>query len=338
MPAPSRLLVPALILAVVGVLAGPLAVVAKTTEAHPGANALVRELRQETAADAATVKRWRALLRDAKKQDSILAAISRPAEQTKPWKDYRPIFLTAKRRDDGIAFYREHRELLEQIAHDTGVPAEIVVAIIGVETSYGRITGNYRVLDALATLAFHYPPRAPFFRAELKQLLQLDGRLPQPIEQIKGSYAGAMGWGQFMPTSFAQWARDGDGDARIDLWGSRPDILHSVANYFVAHGWTRGAPVAGLAIAAPGSVPPEVRATETIHSLDSLARAGYTLAEQFDGATPATLLELEGAAGVEHWITFQNFYVISRYNRSPMYSMAVWQLSQEIARAVAPAP
>ena len=324
-------------LALVGALASLAPVAAKDVETHPGANALVRELRRETAADPATVKRWRALLREAKKQDSILAAISRPAEQTKPWKDYRPIFLTDRRRDDGIAFYRENRELLEQVGLETGVPAEIVVAIIGVETSYGRITGSYRVIDALTTLAFHYPPRAPFFRGELKQLLQLDGRFPQPIEQLKGSYAGAMGWGQFMPTSFAKWARDGDGDAVIDLWSSKPDIIHSVANYFVAHGWTRGAPVAGLAIAAPGSVSPEVRATETIHSIDSLARAGYTLAEQFDGATPATLLALEGEAGTEHWITFQNFYVISRYNRSPMYSMAVWQLSQEIARGVAEA-
>ncbi len=305
---------------------------AKAREAHPGSNALLRELRQETHADRATVQRWRALLAQAKKQDSILAAISRPAEKTKSWKDYRPIFMTAKRRDDGIAFYRENRVLFDQVAHDTGVPAEIIVAIIGVETSYGRITGNYRVIDALATLAFYYEPRAPFFRGELKQLLKLDGRFPQPLEELKGSYAGAMGWGQFMPTSFAQWAKDGDGDGRIDLWASKPDIVHSVANYFVAHGWTRGAPVTGRAIAAPTAVLPEIRATETIYSIDSLARAGYTLAEQFDPASPATLLVLEGAEGSEYWITFQNFYVISRYNRSPLYSMAVWQLAQEIAR------
>ena len=316
--------------------AWPLA--ANPREPHPGADALIRELRKETGADRDTVKRWRAVLAQAKKQDSILAAISRPAEKTKPWKEYRPIFLTAKRRDDGIAFYREHRVLLDQVAHDTGVPAEIIVAIIGVETSYGRITGSYKVIDALTTLALYYPPRAPFFRGELKQLLKLDGQFPQPIEALKGSYAGAMGWGQFMPTSFANWAKDGDGDGRIDLWASTPDIVHSVANYFVAHGWTRGAPVAGRAIAAPDATLPEIRATETLHSIDSLAQAGYTLAEQFDGATPSTLLVLDGDAGTEHWITFRNFYVISRYNRSPLYSMAVWQLSQEIARGVAANP
>ncbi len=319
-------------------LAAALPLAAKTRESHPGAEALIRELRKETGADRYTVERWRAVLAQAKKQDSILAAISRPAEKTKPWKDYRLIFLTAKRRDDGIAFYREHRALLDQVAHDTGVPAEIIVAIIGVETSYGRITGSYKVIDALTTLALYYPPRAPFFRGELKQLLKLDGQFPQPIEALKGSYAGAMGWGQFMPTSFANWAKDGDGDGRIDLWGSAPDIVHSVANYFVAHGWTRGAPVAGRAIAAPDATLPEIRATETLHSIDSLAQAGYTLAEQFDGATPSTLLVLDGVDGTEHWITFRNFYVISRYNRSPLYSMAVWQLSQEIARGVAATP
>jgi membrane-bound lytic murein transglycosylase B len=313
------------------------AVLAKKAEPHPGANALLKELRSETGADRETQRRWRSLLSDAKYQASIIAAISRPAEKTKPWKDYRPIFMTAKRRDDGIAFYREHRELLEQVSRETGVPAEIIVAIIGVETSYGRITGSYRVIDALTTLAFYYEPRAPFFRGELKQLLQLDGRFPAPIDQLKGSYAGAMGWGQFMPTSFAKWAQDGDGDAVIDLWASKPDIVRSIANYFVAHGWQRGAPVAGRAIAAPGSTLPEIRATETIHDIDALARAGYTLAEQFDGKTAATLLVLDGSDGEEHWITFQNFYVISRYNRSPLYSMAVWQLSQEIGRGIAQA-
>ncbi|MBK7044153.1 MAG: lytic murein transglycosylase B [Rhodanobacteraceae bacterium] len=304
---------------------------AKAREAHPGSNALLRELRQETHADRATVQRWRALLAQAKKQDSILAAISRPAEKTKSWKDYRPIFMTAKRRDDGIAFYRENRVLFDQVAHDTGVPAEIIVAIIGVETSYGGFTGNYRVIDALATLAFYYRHARRSSR-RTEAVAEAGRPISAAARGIEGSYAGAMGWGQFMPTSFAQWAKDGDGDGRIDLWASKPDIVHSVANYFVAHGWTRGAPVTGRAIAAPTAVLPEIRATETIYSIDSLARAGYTLAEQFDPASPATLLVLEGAEGSEYWITFQNFYVISRYNRSPLYSMAVWQLAQEIAR------
>jgi membrane-bound lytic murein transglycosylase B len=304
---------------------------AKKADTHPGTNALLHELRTETRADRATVARWREVLGKARYQDSIINLISKPAEKTKPWKEYRPIFLSDKRRDDGIAFYRENRTLFDQVAADTGVPAEVIVAIIGVETSYGRITGTYKVIDALVTLAFYYPPRAEFFRGELKRLLLLDGSFPKPIEELTGSYAGAMGWGQFMPTSFAKWARDGDGDGVIDLWGSKPDIVHSVANYFVAHGWERAAPVTGRAIAAPEATLPELRATETIHTIDSLAKAGYTLAEQHDGATRATLLVLEGAEGSETWITFQNFYVISRYNRSPMYSMAVWQLSQEIA-------
>ncbi len=171
-----------------------------------------------------------AALSGAKMQQSILDAMGKPAE-AKPWRDYRPIFLTDKRIDDGIAFYRDNRALLERVGKEYGVPPEIIVAIIGVETSYGRITGKYRVLDALSTLAFHYPPRANFFRGELKQLFLLgDAHLAYPLDELKGSYAGAMGWGQFMPTSIAQWAKDEDGDGRIDLWNSLPDITASVGD------------------------------------------------------------------------------------------------------------
>src|SRR5262249_34990753 len=161
-----------------------------------------------------------ATLATVKVQQSILDAMAKPAE-AKPWKDYRPLFVTDKRIDDGVAFYRENRALVERIGKEYGVPPEIIVAIVGVETSYGRITGKYRVVDALSTLAFHYPPRAAFFRGELKQLFLLGGtHLAYPIDELKGSYAGAMGWGQFMPTSIAQWAKDEDGDGRIDLWNS----------------------------------------------------------------------------------------------------------------------
>ena len=184
-----------------------------------------------------------AVLSGAQVQTSILDAIARPAEATRAWKDYRPIFLTDKRIDDGVAFYRANRELLDHVGAEYGVPPQIIVAIIGVETSYGRITGKYRVLDALATLAFHYPPRAAFFRGELKQLFLLgDQHLAYPIHELRGSYAGAMGWGQFMPTGIAKWARDEDGDGRIDLWNSLPDITASVANYFAQHGWQPGQP------------------------------------------------------------------------------------------------
>ncbi|MBK8286317.1 MAG: lytic murein transglycosylase B [Ahniella sp.] len=308
-------------------------------EPHPGARAFLAELAAETGADRVQKQQWRTLLAEAKYQDSIIKAISRPAEKTKPWKEYRPIFMTEGRIADGARFYREHRELLDQVARETGVPAEMIVAIIGVETSYGRITGSYRVLDALTTLSFYYPPREPFFRGELKQYLQLGGRLPGELNALKGSYAGAMGWGQFMPTSFHRWAMDGDADGKVDLWGSKHDIFYSIANYFVAHGWERGMPVCDRATVAANAEAPELKGTEPVHTIGTLQAMGYTgSGADLDVYLPATILDLEAAEGKETWITYRNFYVISRYNRSPLYSMAVHQLSEAIAERAKATP
>jgi membrane-bound lytic murein transglycosylase B len=276
-----------------------------------------------------------ATLSGAKTQQSILDAMGKPAE-AKPWRDYRPIFLTDKRIDDGVAFYRDNRELLERVGKEYGVPPEIIVAIVGVETSYGRVTGKYRVLDALSTLAFHYPPRAPFFRGELKQLFLLgDTHLAYPLDELKGSYAGAMGWGQFMPTSIVQWAKDEDGDGRIDLWNSLPDITASVANYFSAHGWQTGAPVAVRAQAAVDAHDVKAALTEPATPVQQMEAWGYAPLSRVDAELPSNLLQLDGERGAEYWLTFKNFYVITRYNKSPLYSMAVWQLSQQIADGVA---
>lgn len=273
-----------------------------------------------------------AILAKAEYQQSIIDAISRPAEATKPWKDYRAIFITDLRRDGGIAFYRDNRELIDKVAAEFQVPPSIMVAIIGVETSYGRITGKYRVLDALSTLAFHYPPREKFFRGELSQLLRLnDGQLAYPIEELRGSYAGAMGWGQFMPTSIAKFARDYDGDTRIDLWNSRPDIVASIASYFRGHGWEQGGPVAVRVQPADGAREIAPANSEPVYPLEQLIAWGYAPEEHFDPQRPATLLKLEGDEGIEFWVTFQNFHVITRYNRSPMYAMAVKQLAEAIA-------
>ncbi len=274
-------------------------------------------------------------LAGARVQQSILDAISRPAE-AKPWKDYQPIFLTDKRLADGVAFYRENRELIERAAEEFGVAPEIIVAIIGVETSYGRIIGKYRVLDALVTLGFHYPPRAKFFRGELRQLFLLgDKHLAYPIDELLGSYAGAMGWGQFIPTSVANYARDYDGDGKIDLWNSKPDIVGSVANYFAEHGWEKGNPVASRTIPAVNARAIEPKGYEPVYPLQQLQEWGYAPAETYDPSMQATLLTLEGQDGAEPWLVFRNFYVITRYNRSPLYAMAVWQLSQRIAAGVA---
>lgn len=274
----------------------------------------------------------RATLDGARKMQGILDAISRPAE-AKPWKDYRPIFLTENRIEAGTAFMRDHRELLERVEADTGVPASVIAAIIGVETSYGKITGTYRVLDALYTLGFHYPPRAAFFRDELKHLFRLAGEERLEIGELKGSYAGAMGWGQFIPSSYRNFAVDGDGDGRRDLWNSLPDIVASVANYFVEHGWAHEGVVAERVRAAADARPFERDGLNMTSTVGALAELGYTTDVALDPAQPATLLRLEGSAGDEYWLVFPNFYVISRYNRSPLYSMAVHQLSLELDKS-----
>jgi membrane-bound lytic murein transglycosylase B len=278
-----------------------------------------------------------ATLAQARYQQSIIDAISRPAE-AKPWRDYRPIFVTERRTADGVAFLQANRALLRRIQDETGVPAALIVSILGVETNYGRQTGRYRVLDALATLAFAYPPRQEFFRSELKQLFLLQGpSFPYPLGEITGSYAGAMGWGQFMPSSIARFARDEDADGKVDLWNSLPDICASVANYFVAFGWQKGGAVAVRAAVAPNARAITPAGLEPVYPLQQLAEWGYEPADKHDPMTPATLITLDGVDGRETWITFENFYAISRYNRSPLYSLAVYQLSQAIAAGAADA-
>ncbi|MDH5824696.1 lytic murein transglycosylase B [Luteimonas sp. RD2P54] len=278
--------------------------------------------------DAAAV---RATLAGAQVRQSILEAMSRPAEKTRTWAEYRPIFVNDARISGGRAFYAQHREALERVSEQTGVPAEYIVAIIGVETSYGRITGNYRVLDALYTLAFDFPRRAPFFAGELAQLFALADEEPQlDIPALKGSYAGAMGMGQFMPSSYRLWAADGDGDGRRDLLTHLPDVFASIANYFVVHGWERGGPVVARATRDPAAEDFVPDGFDPVHPLTVLAARGYRPQPGEPVADGATLVSLEGEAGPEYWLGYRNFYVITRYNRSPMYSLAVHQLAQSI--------
>ncbi len=279
-----------------------------------------------------------ATLAKAKYQQSVIDTMTRPAE-AKPWKLYRPIFVTWQRILGGITFYHDNAAMLDRIQKQTGVPASMIVSIIGVESNYGRTPMRYHVLDALTTLAFYYPPRQKYFRSELKRLFLLGGpQFPFALDEVMGSYAGAMGLGQFMPSSIADYARDGDGDGKVDLWNSLPDICASVANYFVAHGWQAGAPVAVRASVAANARKIDPANLKPVYPLQQLADWGYTTTEKLDPATPATLLTLDGDDGTEVWITFENFYVISRYNKSPLYSMAAFQLSQAIAAATSANP
>jgi membrane-bound lytic murein transglycosylase B len=269
-------------------------------------------------------------------KQKILDAISRPAEKTKPWSEYREIFVTPKRINAGVEFWNAHRDLLERVAEQTGVPAEIICAIVGVETFYGRITGNYRVLDALATLGFDYPPRSKFFRSELEQAFLLAREENLEVTELMGSYAGAMGPPQFIPSSYRAYAVDGDGDGRRDLLGNWDDILMSVANYFVRHGWRQGEPIAARVQLAEGkSLPVGKNRLALDDTLASLSARGVNVDMALEPQTPALLIGLEGADGDEHWVGFKNFYVITRYNRSAMYAMAVYQLATELAAATA---
>ena len=296
---------------------------------HPGQAQLVREVAQDTGKDPVALN---ALLDGAKKQQSILDAISRPAE-AKPWSEYRQIFLTPARIDAGIAFYNEHRALLEKIGKQYGVAPEYIVAIIGVETFYGRNTGKYKVLDALVTLGLYYPPRATFFRGELKTLLELpDNQLAGPVDTLTGSYAGAQGWGQFMPGSIRDFAVDEDGDGRIDLQNSLPDIFASVANYFAKHGWVAGGPVAARAQPDAAAKSLTVKDSTPQWPVEQLEAWGYAPVQHLNPGELSSLQTFQASTGPEQWFTFQNFYVITRYNRSPMYAMAVNQLAQAIAQ------
>jgi membrane-bound lytic murein transglycosylase B len=286
--------------------------------------------------DPATI---RAELAQAQFKQNIIDAISRPAEKVRSWAEYRPIFLNDARIEGGRAFYAENRAALDEVAARSGVPAEYIVAIIGVETNYGAITGKYRVLDALYTLAFGYPKRAPFFGGELAQLFALGKDEGIDVSTLTGSYAGAMGWGQFMPSSYRNWGKDGDGDGRRDLVGDKDDIFASIANYFVVHGWQRGGPVVARATRAAGAGDFVPDALDPVYPLAALAQRGY--APQAGEPTVAadqgaTLLAFDGDAGKEYWLGYRNFYVITRYNHSPMYAMAVHQLAQAI-RAGGPA-
>ncbi len=290
-----------------------------------------------------------AVLARAQIRDSIIKAMARPAE-AKPWRDYRPIFIQPARIDGGRAFLAAHREALQRAEDRYGVPKEIVTAILGVETGYGGNKGSYPVVDALYTLAFAYPRsgdparvayedrREAFFRDELAQLFALGKEEHLDVTTLKGSYAGAMGWGQFMPSSYRQYAVDGDGDGRRDLFDDLDDVIASVANYFAQKGqWQRGGPVMAPAARADGAadfVNPG-NAVTLDRTLAALATAGYRPIDPQSAsvgvATPVTLITLDGAAGPEYWIVYNNFKAITAYNTSRLYATAVYQLSEAIA-------
>jgi len=303
---------------------------------HPGAEEFAAKAAAEHELDQEKVL---LLLQDARFKQSIVDAISRPAE-AKPWYDYRPIFITDKRIKGGIEFWKENEKLIAQASEQFGVDPQFIVAIIGVETLYGRITGSYRVLDALTTLSFYYPDtgndRSAFFSSELMNFFMLGDEEGISLDDVKGSYAGAMGLGQFIPSSYREYAVDLDGDGRRDLWSSMPDIIGSVANYLHRHGWEPGQPVTYPAIVSDDADMNLVtkRDFKPKKSVTEIAEGGFESAEPVSGDRLAAVAGLEEEDGYHYWLTFKNFYVITRYNRSPLYAMAVFELSEAILAGI----
>ncbi|MEE2735309.1 MAG: lytic murein transglycosylase B [Pseudomonadota bacterium] len=267
------------------------------------------------------------VFREAEYKQNIIEAISRPAEKVLAWSDYQDIFLREPRISAGKRFMETYDEPLQRASEEYGVPPALLTAVIGVETMYGRYLGNYRVLDALVTLAFDYPPRATFFRKELYEFFMLVREEKQEITDLKGSYAGAMGYGQFISSSYRRYAVDFDGDGIRDIWRNPVDAIGSVANYLSEHGWSNGQVVVRIDADDIDESIFNVSLKPSITIAD-LEKFGVSVAApRNERVSPMKLL---GKQGSEYWLGFNNFYVITRYNHSKLYAMAVYQLSEAL--------
>jgi membrane-bound lytic murein transglycosylase B len=292
------------------------------------ANKFVIEMVEDHGFEQAALEAWFA---GATKKQSILDAIARPAEKRLTWAEYRKIFVTDSRINKGVDFWNSNEDTLNKVEQEFGVPAAVIVAIIGVETRYGENKGSFRVIDALSTLAFDYPPRSKFFTKELKEFLLLSREQKQDPLKLIGSYAGAMGYGQFIPSSYRAYAIDYDKDGFADIWNNTDDAIGSVANYFKVHGWKTNEDVVVRSRIADNidesvindSLKPSI-------TLGELNKKGFTPVKPTNNTGNATAMRLEGEWGAEFWLGLHNFYVITRYNHNRLYAMAVWQLSQEI--------
>ncbi|CAM6296132.1 lytic murein transglycosylase B [Escherichia coli] len=278
------------------------------------------------------------ILSQAKRLDSVLRLMDNQAPTTsvKPpsgpngaWLRYRKKFITQDNVQNGVVFWNQYEDALNRAWQVYGVPPEIIVGIIGVETRWGRVMGKTRILDALATLSFNYPRRAEYFSGELETFLLMARDEQDDPLNLKGSFAGAMGYGQFMPSSYKQYAVDFSGDGHINLWDP-VDAIGSVANYFKAHGWVKGDQVA---VMANGQAPGLPNGFKTKYSISQLAAAGLTPQQPLGNHQQASLLRLDVGTGYQYWYGLPNFYTITRYNHSTHYAMAVWQLGQAVALA-----
>jgi len=267
------------------------------------------------------------------RREDIIERISRPAERVWTWARYRQHLVDQARIDQGVAFWGEHQDILQSAAAQYGVAPEYVVAILGIETRYGRVTGSFPVLEALTTLGFDYPPRADFFRKELTEFLLLAREEGKDPSELTGSYAGAMGYGQFIPSSYRHYAVDFDNDGVRDIWENPVDAIGSVANYFARHKWRGDGPVTvPVTVEDPATAALANASLNLRHTVRQLQAQGVRMSDAtaLDPAAPAALFKLDAENGDEYWLGLHDFYVITRYNRSHMYAMAVHQLAQQI--------
>lgn len=269
-----------------------------------------------------------ALFSQVKKQSHLFDLLNRPAEKALDWYQYRNIFIKEKRIAEGVKFWKKHEKLLAEVSGKTGVPAEIIVAIIGVETFYGIYRGKDPVFDSLVTIAFDYPRRAKFFLGELEQFLLLVKEQNLDARSLKGSYAGAMGMPQFISSSYRHYAVDGDGDGRINLFDNIADIASSVANYFVRHGWKPGETVARPLIAVADNTVSSLQVgIKPRYKWSEVKKHGFSSRFTIEDNESLALVRLQQKNHPEYWAGFKNFYVITRYNHSELYAMAAYQLS-----------
>tara|TARA_R110000796_G_scaffold1662_4_gene6672 strand:- start:2312 stop:3334 length:1023 start_codon:yes stop_codon:yes gene_type:complete len=300
---------------------------------HAGVPDFVQKMQVEYGFNAQHVQD---LLDQAVRQEAILKAIARPAERVKPWHEYRAIFITDKRIEQGVAFWNEHADTLARAEKEYGVEPEIILAIMGVETSYGGNMGSYRVIDALTTLGFDYPPRADFFRRQLESYLVLTREQQMDPLALKGSYAGAMGYGQFIPSSYQAFAVDFDGDGVVDIWNNPVDAIGSVANYFRQHNWEHGADIAIAADVSGDQFAEGVtleQGLEARKTVGELRQLGWTPRVTLDADAEVMAFEFDAGEQMQYWLGLNNLYVITRYNRSVMYAMVVHQLADLLREA-----
>lgn len=308
---------------------------ANYTAEHPAVRPFVEEMQAEHGFAPAYVE---GLLANAERKEPILKAISTPAERVRPWHEYRAIFITDQRIERGVAFAEQYADALSRAEEQYGVEAEVIVAIIGVETYYGGNKGSHRVIDALTTLGFDYPPRAEFFRRQLKSFLVVAREQQMDPLELTGSYAGAMGFPQFIPTSYQAFAVDFDDDGKADIWNNPVDAIGSVANYFHEHGWQQGAgvvvpaKVSGERIAEGLTLNMEKGLNARI-SIEDLTALGWEPQGELDAEEQVMAFEFDAGDSMQYWIGRNNLYAITRYNHSVMYAMVVHQLADLIREA-----